>query len=687
MRSLATFLALLISLNFWGWHENYLGLGLGLAWLLLTSWLIGGRTGALASSRCERLVWGLLLTAAAVSIIGTILFYLNLFNAVTVSAITALLPWFGTGQSLGKTNKPANQPAAAVEKILTWFTATLYLATVIIIFLLINASGTNEAIRTPWSVVPIGVFVLYGLTALALVWLTRYLKHPLWLVPFYLLSFSVLVIIYPLGYGFDAFIHQASEKLLALTGTISPKPLYYLGQYTLVTFWAQNLNLSIEIIDAWLVPLLASLILPIATFNLVRHLKIDCRWHLLLSLTPLLFALAAFTYTTPQSLAYLWILTATLVLAARRLGAAVPARTPWILAGAALFTHPLAGLPFMGVLALWWLKDYGINLKNQRRWRWLATAGTALAVPIAFALLSWLKPSAASIKFSLDIWANLSQLSNSLAAHLPFLPRYVDLPDAIYLWGRPLTFGFVILAALGYWLARKKYKSLSFMAEVALLPAIGYVILALFANFPNLPPNEQDFYTIRLWDITLLLLWPLVLLGIYWLAKKITGHWRHNFTWLIAGSLLLTASFYLTYPRFDIYHHDTAYNTTTHDIAAVKLVDEQAEGAPYVVLANQAVSAAAVREFGFARYYGNHFYYPLPTGTNLLYQVYLNAAERGLPTRDIISRAAELGVSQVFLILNRYWADYDALQAMAQTEADAWWEVAQGRLTVYRYDF
>ena len=261
------------------------------------------------------------------------------------------------------------------------------------------------------------------------------------------------------------------------------------------------------------------------------------------------------------------------------------------------------------------------------------------------------------------------------------------MPDAIYLWGRPLTFGFVILAALGYWLARKKYKSVSFMAEVALLPAISYVILALFANFPNLPPNEQDFYTIRLWDITLLLLWPLVLLGIYWLAKKITEHWRHNFTWLIAGSLLLTASFYLTYPRFDIYHHDTAYNTTTHDIAAVKLVDEQAEGAPYVVLANQAVAAAAVREFGFARYYGNHFYYPLPTGTNPLYQVYLNAAERGLPTRDIISRAAELGVSQVFLILNRYWADYDALQAMAQTEADAWWEVAQGRLTVYRYDF
>ncbi|KKS79535.1 MAG: hypothetical protein UV52_C0007G0002 [Parcubacteria group bacterium GW2011_GWD1_42_9] len=686
MPALATLTSLLIALNYWGWQEYYLGIALGLIWLLLTCWLIGGRMNQLATYRIERLAWGLIITTSIISLTASILFYFNLFNTIATFSLAALLPWLGTAKKLENEPKPTSSNSWT-QFLTSSLIALLYLALALIIFLLLNSSATGEAIRTPWAVVPPVCFILIGLLAGLILFLARTKLSPIWLIPFYLIFLSLLINIYPLGYGFDPFIHQASEKLLATTGTISPKPFYYLGQYTLVNFWAQILNLSIKTIDTWLVPLLAALIIPITTFSFTQKITAAKPLLLLLPLAPLLFTLSDFTYTTPQGLAYLFVLITILAIATRRLGVNIPSRLLWLFGLAAVFTHPLAGLPLLGILIIWWLKEYGFNLKNKKLWRVLAISGTALIVPLSFAVMSWLAPSAASIKISADLWVNLRRLFNNIIYHLPFLPRFIDLPDSIYLWGRPVTLIFIILAFIGYWLARKNYKPLEFIGQVAILPFIGFLILSLFFTFPNLPPNEQDFYTIRLWDITLLLLWPLVILGLYWLAKKILPLFKHDTSWILAGSLVLVASFYLTYPRLDIWHRDTAYNTTTYDMAAVRLIEQEAQNSPYVVLANQAVAAAAVNEFGFSKYYQGHFYYPLPTGTNPLYQVYLNAAERGLPTRDIIAPAADLGISQVFLVLNRYWADYDTLSKVAKDEADTWWQIADGRITVYRYDF
>jgi hypothetical protein len=56
-----------------------------------------------------------------------------------------------------------------------------------------------------------------------------------------------------------------------------------------------------------------------------------------------------------------------------------------------------------------------------------------------------------------------------------------------------------------------------------------------------------------------------------------------------------------------------AVNTTQTDIQVVQAI---AADAPqdYVVLSNQAVAAAALKEFGFKKYFADKiFYYPLPT--------------------------------------------------------------------------
>jgi hypothetical protein len=341
------------------------------------------------------------------------------------------------------------------------------------------------------------------------------------------------------------------------------------------------------------------------------------------------------------------------------------------------------------VLALAWVT---FDVPHETPWRKKALAGAAaavaLVVPASFVLFGLLKPGAASLALNHDLLGSLQSIGQDVASRLPFLPPFVNLADAVYLWGRPLVLVFVILAALGYYSARRDVPKLQLFGVAWALLTASYLVLKLAARFPNLPPYEQDFYTVCLWDLALLCLWPLVLVGAYHLGRFAWHKVASPLPIVLAEALVLTASFYLTYPRLDAWHRDSAYNTTPADAETVKLIDQAAGGAPYVVLANQAVAAAAIREFGFTHYYAGNFYYPVPTGTNPLYPVYAAATESGTPTRAVVVRAAELaGVNQVYLVLNRYWADFLKLAPIATKAANQYWSVADDRVQVFRYDF
>ena len=60
---------------------------------------------------------------------------------------------------------------------------------------------------------------------------------------------------------------------------------------------------------------------------------------------------------------------------------------------------------------------------------------------------------------------------------------------------------------------------------------------------------------------------------------------------------------YLSYPRFDHYHNSRGFSVGRADINAVRWINDHAENDDYIVLANQQVSAAAIREFGFKKYF------------------------------------------------------------------------------------
>ena len=115
---------------------------------------------------------------------------------------------------------------------------------------------------------------------------------------------------------------------------------------------------------------------------------------------------------------------------------------------------------------------------------------------------------------------------------------------------------------------------------------------------------------------------------------------------------------------------------------------------PYIVLADQAVSAAALRELGFKQYFRSNdksiaeqiFFYPIPTG-GALYQYYLKMVYES-PSRQIAEEAAKLaGVDKVYLVINDYWFDSASLIAKAKQTADSWRSINNGKNYVFAYSF
>jgi hypothetical protein len=213
---------------------------------------------------------------------------------------------------------------------------------------IISSAQTHASfvpIRSAWNALPRSVIFAFALSVLNLIVLARVSSRRLFLslaTSCALFSLACIpVLLYPLGYGFDGFLHRASEKVLLESGTLHPKPLYYIGQYVFVTWGARVFGFAHGSIDTWLVPGTLALVPLIASPG---------------ALLVFLLPLSSILVTTPQAFAYLLGFFA-LALAYRK---ASPALT-LALAGWALATHPLAGLPLLFLVLLvhvraWWAR-------------------------------------------------------------------------------------------------------------------------------------------------------------------------------------------------------------------------------------------------------------------------------------------------------------------------------------------
>lgn len=554
-------------------------------------------------------------------------------------------------------------------------------------FWVISQIHITDSVRTPWDFVLPTTLIVLG-TSLAFL-ITIFHKNraltialPLFAVTLFA-SISMAAFIYPHGFGFDPFIHRTTVEHIAEFGSISPKPFYYIGQYSLELIAHEVFSLPIKMLDPFLLPVLATLMLIASMIvGLTRTLK----EHALLGLTSVfLLPLSAFIITTPQSLAY--VFTASLLFLSLPILLAkehVPSK--WlllILALSAFITHPLAGIPALIYFALFFITTtetgYPILKKSVTI---IAGIFGAVSLPLVFILQAHY--SNLSILITPK---NLLDVSFFNFTHF-FTNTYEPGLDFLYLVIDNMFWIILLLAGIGTFFAikHKASKRLHLPLLMALILFINYWILATMLEFDFLIEYERANYSDRLLFLIALFLLPAVsfaIVGIHQTMQKRSALLHGS--WIIFLCAIATANIYGAYPRHDGHARSAGYNVSTSDYDAVYAINAQGKTESYIVLANQAVSSAALEEFGFTTYYNNDmFYYPIPTG-GILYEKYLEMTQEE-PTRELAISAMDLAdVNLLFFVVNDYWWQSDKIKEHAKLQADDWFGVGNGAVTVFIY--
>jgi len=152
---------------------------------------------------------------------------------------------------------------------------------------------------------------------------------------------------------------------------------------------------------------------------------------------------------------------------------------------------------------------------------------------------------------------------------------------------------------------------------------------------------------------------------------------------------LLSCSVYHSYPRFDDYYNSRSFSTSQSDINAVRWINQDANNNDnYIVLANQQVSAAALKEFGFKKYFntenGELFYYPIPTGDKL-YSYYLTMVDEKADKKTALNAADLVGADTVYFVLNNYWFGFEKILTEAEVDADDIKKIDDGKIFIFKY--
>src|SRR3989338_9744086 len=210
---------------------------------------------------------------------------------------------------------------------------------------------TTEPSPSPWLLVGSSFFFLYFVTMLLVLittWLSPNANLRLNLTSLHLLiTYSVVAIMYPLGFGFDGQIHRVTEEWIKLHGFIAPKLPLYIGQYTFVVFLSHLTKISTSLIDVWLIPIATAFILPrIISDSLTKFFSIPEKIAIsLLWLLPFIYFFALFLTTPFNVLVLLTIIVIFSGLVYTKTNKPRDFLVAGLSALAGLFIHPLLGAP------------------------------------------------------------------------------------------------------------------------------------------------------------------------------------------------------------------------------------------------------------------------------------------------------------------------------------------------------
>ncbi len=517
----------------------------------------------------------------------------------------------------------------------------IYLALAALSFLIIFQHQTSEAIRSPWEILPSEFLVIYALCGLLLL-LIIFKKNNSWLKYvclsiFIFLSLSITMIIYKIGYGFDPFIHRAAEKVIFNYGAINPKSWYYIGQYALVTMLAKIFYLNSSLLDKILLPILSGLLLPIIGWlYFYKNKLVQSAWLLPLAI---IFLPMNNYLTLPQNLANFFLL---IFIVSTGQDKKVFNLLSILFVLAIIFIHPLSGLVALIILIV---NSVSLLENIKKQLKLVIYALLSCLVPLAFWLGSFL------LKNYTLIWQNGFKNTAWLELNIKWV-KFNSIYHFVYLYKFNIIIIFLLLVAFGWYLSKKHLYLKTFIIVL-----INIIFLQLL-KFSSLISYEQNDFTKRLINIALIVLTPYFLISLDFIWNKFLNNKRTLALTSLIIVCLLSINLYLMYPRVDAFEKSRGYSTSLNDIKAVReIASRQLKNQDYIVLSNQAVSAAAIQEFGFKKYYstpeGPLFYYPVPTGSPL-YKIYLDMIYYG-PTLNQVKE--KTGVQTVYFVINDYWLD------------------------------
>lgn len=574
-------------------------------------------------------------------------------------------------------NPPAASPSPRSLGLIALY---LTLAGLLVFFYFSKQS--ELAFVSPWELLGAPALILYFLSTLTLVLYLSFYNDfgALLLTIHYVLSFCAGVALFKFGFGYDVFIHEAALREISQNGQILPKTNYYLGYYGLITVISKVFGVSFSVLNRFLVPVLSGLLLPFfLRCGLERIFEKKSLANLVI-LGLLFFGYPIFIFSTPQNLAFLFLFLGVV--------SALSAKKSWdlllmlLLCTAAFLIHPIAGIPALTIAGfkLLSLRDF----VNKRIFLRIFFLASACALPLAFLYAnSELKNSASG---------SPGYFRQILSQFLPSVPGQENvLFNALYLFINNLYLIIVLFFAYGltiYIRNRNRCQNFKIFLWSGLALLLSFLLVSNL-NFNGLIAYEQSDYANRVLVMLVLTLSPFLFLAVYHFLDRLK-HTEAAFklSAMLLLALFLTAAYYASYPRKDNYFGSHLYSLSRYDLEAVRFIEKDAGGEEYIVLANQQVSAAALKEFGFKKYYYPNneamFYYPIPTGGRL-YEYFLKMVYE-YPSRYTAEQVKNLvGVERVYFVLNKYWWASPKLFEEAKNESAEHKIFGENDVSVFRY--
>ena len=645
-------------------------------------------------TQVEKLFLGTLVLLVTFMLVGSVVYLLfNLASPVPLIILSVIpLPLLYYTPSLTLFFPPLTITRADTLPLIAF---GIYLAGIAMLFIGLQSAATLEATRSPWDIIhPLYLGIFFAVTVFWLLVLITNRFQTITLAATIMQTFlmlSVGIMVFPIGFGYDSFLHEAAQNSILATGVIEPKTPLYIGHYVLVIFQHYLTQLSIASSNTLLLPLFFSLFVPTtALFAFKTYSGTSLKHVALIPAFILLIPLTQFILSTPQGLSYAFLL---LTLFWWLIYKHTPSRTFLTILIAlittTLFIHPLTGIPLLVWFGILILDEYVINYTGVQNKRLLLTLFVPLAslvVPLTF-LANNLAPNTLTTALRLPEFTELGFTNLWHIETGSFTAQFNSMFDLLYLYRFNWTLLFLIVLIIG--ILQLKKGRFPHMRELLLgfaMAWFGSIWLTLFFSFSELISYEQTDFARRLFLVAMYFVLPLVTVTLLSFWHRIRTQFYSAGLFIALVALVLTSVQFISYPRYDSYERVRSITTSVHDKIAVERIHELSRGLPYIVLANQSVSAAAVKEFGFFAYYDDHFFYPIPTG-GPLYEQYLSMVY-DVPSREHVKNAAMIaGVETVFFVLNDYWFNAEQIKQQALLSANDVEDIGNGAVTIFTYRF